>query len=222
MAVLLNILPEHFEVTNLFQSAFDAGLIRTITEEEVHTLIQEVQKGMEQGLTRYEANRRAYEALLEDEFVLVDEQIVKQINQSFDFLQHGGAKTAELKALQDQIEQIAAGRGMVMHKGVINQIKQYGKSMSNRDLQVIMDNIKKYFVNPFKSLATLSAGFHIRNNITNITNAYLAGVKPTEFMTHFSRATRDITRIENQIIPKLQKMITSGEERIRTVAGQLE
>ena len=108
---------------------------------------------------------------------------------------------------------------MIMHKGLLNQIVRYGKKIGNRDLSVILNTIKKHFVNPFKSIATLSAGFHIRNNITNITNAYLAGMNPNHYMKHFTKATRDVMSIERAVIPKLQRMVRSGTENIKTIKG---
>lgn len=220
-AVLLKLLPEHFEVTNLFQSAFESNLIRNLGTEEASAITAAIEEYTNIGMNVSQARNEAFKQVLPKEFTLVDSDVKKKLMSSFDFLEKGGAQGAEIEALRAQIARIDESQGMIIHKGLLNQIHRYGKQLKNQDVRVILNNVKKYFVNPFKSLATLSVGFHVRNNITNITNAYLAGMGPTEYIPQFTRATQKLTSIERTVIPKLQRMVRKGGEEIKTIKGQL-
>ena len=98
MAVLLKLLPEHFEINNLMQNAFDSNLIATISEKDSKQIISDIEKLTKEGMTIGQARREAFRKFMPKEYTLINSEVKRKLKDSFEFLRGGGAKGEEMKA----------------------------------------------------------------------------------------------------------------------------
>lgn len=213
VAVNLKLLPERFMATNLISSAFDEGIIRQLSKEEASKVQQFVRADTE--LT----SREAIDKAIPPEYRLLDQKSVEKLKTSFEFLNRAGAPSGDVQALKSQIDRVISDGG-VIHRGVYNKVIDYGKRLNESGVNELISAVRKYFVEPWKGLALLSAGFHGRNILTNASSAYLAGVPVSKYMQHFAKATKDLHGLETRILPKIKELALKGDKRWRTLQGQ--
>lgn len=112
------------------------------------------------------------------EWQILNEQVYNTFKQVGDILEashiQGLSQNFE-KMLDDLIIHSTKGGISIVHKSVPEIISRFARPIQDANIKDILSTINRYFVKPWKGLATMSMGFHLRNTVTNIMNANLAG-----------------------------------------------
>lgn len=132
------------------------------------------------------------------EWQILNEQVYNTFKQVGDILEashiQGLSQNFE-KMLDDLISHSTKGGISIVHKSVPEIISRFAKPIQDANIKDILSTINRYFVKPWKGLATMSMGFHLRNAVTNIMNANLAGFSSFDTMKESGKAFGELQKL---------------------------
>lgn len=160
------------------------------------------------------------------EWQIIDTKVYNTFRQVGDILTAANLKDATQnfeKFLDDLVEHSEEGGISIIHKSVPEIISRYSKPLQDANIKDILANIQRYFVKPWKGLATMSMGFHLRNILTNIMNANLAGFGSFDMTRETGKAFGEIQKLygKNGIMKLINDDFVKNPQYWNTLDGQI-
>lgn len=164
-------------------------------------------------------------ALFGKEYTFVNKSTIEDMRKNFELVESIAGSDAKLTnnwlTEFDKIAQdIESGKTYAIHKGVLDQLKRFATRSSNNETQQVWSTIQKMITNPFKKVALFSSGFHLRNIMTNFSNAYLAGISPVDLSREMLRA-RNEQKVFETIIKEMDAKLLTGKYRSITEQAKM-
>ena len=215
---------EAFKRFNLLETSIQNELIKPISDLEVFNWTNELriknktapyQSVTEIKLPDLEAFAKNYKGYT-NEYQFIDTDTLNYLQKNLDLYKAIAGREYGIDNVKEWVkklgEMLENGERILMHRAPLNFLNATLKNQVSliKNTNSFWNFIDKYVVRPFKKISTFSVGFHLRNIIGNYTNAWLAGVSPTDLSKFKKQSIEEYNNIRRVWEKALHKLTTDS------------
>lgn len=215
---------EAFKRFNLLETSIQNELLVTVNDNQI---LQWVNQNQPQRATRpylspaefqlddleeFAKNFKGYY----NEYQFIDTSTLNYLQKNLDLYTSIAGREYGLDNLKDWVTKLKtmleSGDKILIHRAPLNFLNNTLKNQVSlvKNTNSFWNFIDKYVVKPFKKIATFSAGFHLRNIISNYTNAWLAGINPADLSKYKRQSIEEYNNIRRVWEKALHKLTTDS------------